>query len=159
MNEREAKLESLGYPLGVTAKAAALYEPLVLDGTTLYASGAIPFEGETLVSQGKVPSQIAIEEARKAAALCAANILRNIHHKFGTLDVIERVLRLGGYVNSDPSFTEPHLVVNGASQLLIDVLGDAGRHARSALGAHLPLGVSVEIDMILKIKSPSRFPE
>ncbi len=153
MKERERKLEALGFQLDKVAAPAALYEPIVIDGTTVYASGAVPVDNGQLISKGKVPSQVSLEDAQKAAALCAANILRIVCSKFGSLDKIERVLRLTGYVNSDSDFTDQHLVVNGASQLLIDVFGDAGRHARSAVGvAQLPLGSSVEIELILKLK-------
>ncbi len=153
MKEREQKLEELRYPLERIASPAALYEPIVVDGTTVYASGAIPVDNGQLISKGKVPSQVSLENAQKAAALCAANILRIVCSKLGSLDKIERVLRLTGYVNSDSDFTDQHHVVNGASQLLIDVFGDAGRHGRSAVGvAQLPLGSSVEIELILKLK-------
>jgi enamine deaminase RidA (YjgF/YER057c/UK114 family) len=152
ISPRDKKLQDLGYPLDRIAGAAALYEPLVIDGTTVYAAGAIPIDGDKLVYQGKVPSIISVEQAQKAAALCAANILRQVIARLGSLDRVERILRVGGYVNADPDFTEPHLVINGASQLLIDVLGDAGRHARTAMGAILPCAAAVEIDMTLKIK-------
>jgi enamine deaminase RidA (YjgF/YER057c/UK114 family) len=153
MDERERKLEALGYPLDRTNKPGAIYEPLRVDGTTVYAAGAVPFDGDKLVSKGKVPSQVSVEEARNAAALCAANILRIVRRELGSLDCIDYILRLAGYVNSDSDFTDQHLVVNGASQLLIDVLGDAGRHARLAVGmAQLPIGACVEIELILRLK-------
>ena len=153
MSQRNQKLEAAGYSLDRTTKPGAIYEPLVRDGTTLYASGAVPFDGDQLTSRGKVPSQVSMEAATQAVALCAANILRLVAREYGSLDAIDRILRLTGYVNSDPNFTDQHLVVNGASQLLIDVLGEAGRHARSAVGmAQLPLGCSVELEMILRIK-------
>ena len=152
MSERERNLEALGFPLDRTLSAGAIYRPVVVDGTTVYVSGCVPFDGDTnLVSKGKVPSQVPLESARRAAALCAANILRFVRQELGSLDRIERVLRVTGYVNSDADFTEQHLVINGASQLFIDVLGDAGWHARSAVGmAQLPLGASVEVEAILK---------
>ena len=152
MNERERKLESLGYPLDRTLSAGAIYRPVIVDGTTVYVSGCVPFDGDkNLVSKGKVTSQVSLEAARRAAALCAANILRLVRQELGSLDRIDRVLRVTGYVNSDVDFTDHHLVINGASQLLIDVLGDAGWHARSAVGmAQLPLGASVEVEAILK---------
>ena len=85
--------------------------------------------------------------------LCAANVLRAVRKHLGSLDRIERVVRITGYVNADPNFTDEHLVINGASQLVRDVFGEAGRHARTALGmAQLPLGASTEIEMILQIK-------
>ena len=152
MNERERKLEALGYPLDRTLSAGAIYRPVVVDGTTVYVSGCVPFDGDkNLVSKGKVPSQVPLDAARKAAALCAANVLRLVRQELGSLDKIERMLRVTGYVNSDADFTDHHLVINGASQLFIDVLGDNGWHARSAVGmAQLPLGASVEVEAILK---------
>lgn len=155
MNERERKLESLGFPLDRKLSAGAIYKPVVIDGTTAYVSGCVPFDGDkNLVSKGKVPSQVLLSEAQKAAALCAANVLRLVRQEVGSLDRIERVLRVTGYVNSDADFTDQHLVINGASQLLVDVLGEQGWHARSAVGmAQLPLGASVEVEAILKLKA------
>lgn len=152
MNEREDKLVALGYPLDRVPKPGAIYKPVVVDGTTVYVSGAVPFDGDTVVSTGKVPSQVSLEDAQKAAALCAANLLRVVRAELGSLDRIDCILKLCGFVNSDSDFTEQHLVINGASQLFIDVLGPvAGLGARSALGmAGLPLGSSVELDLVLK---------
>ena len=154
MSERERKLEALGYPLSKTLSAGAIYRPVVVDGTTVYVSGCVPFDGDkNLASKGKVPSQVPLEDARKAAALCAANVLRLVRQELGSLDRVERVLRVTGYVNSDADFTDQHLVINGASQLFVDVFGDAGWHARSAVGmAQLPLGASVEVEAILKAR-------
>jgi enamine deaminase RidA (YjgF/YER057c/UK114 family) len=151
--QRDAKLEQLGYPLGEVPKPAASYLPVVISGGLAYLSGAVPFErGNELAFQGSVPSQVSLAEATRAAALCAANSLRVLAGELGSLDRIERVLRLAGYVNSDADFTEQHLVMNGASELLVQVLGDAGKHARSAVGvAQLPLGATVEVDMIVKL--------
>jgi len=154
MGERERKLEALGYPLSKTLSAGAIYRPVVVDGTTVYVSGCVPFDGDkNLASKGKVPSQVPLEAARKAAALCAANVLRVVRQELGSLDRVERVLRVTGYVNSDPDFTDQHLVINGASQLFVDVFGEQGWHARSAVGmAQLPLGASVEVEAILKAR-------
>jgi enamine deaminase RidA (YjgF/YER057c/UK114 family) len=149
MSDRDSKLEQLGYPLERTTPEGSLVDSLIVDGNTIYASGQVPFDGETLTSRGKVPSQVSTEQATKAAALCAANVLRAVRKHFGSLDEL-RVVRITGYVNSDPDFTEQHLVMNGASQLVRDVFGEAGRHARTALGmTQLPLGSSVEVEMIL----------
>lgn len=154
MKEREQKLEALGYPVSRTTPEGKLVDGISIDGRTLYASGQVPFNGDKLVSVGKVPSQVSFDEAQKMAALCAANVLRCVCKEIGTLDRIERVLRITGYVNSDPTFTDQHLVINGASQLVRDVFGEAGRHARTALGmAQLPLGSSVEVEMIFQLKS------
>lgn len=153
MSEREQKLEALGYPLNYQPKEGALVDAVVIDGNMVYASGQVPFRDGVLVSKGKVPSEISFDDAKAAAALCAANVLRAVRHSIGSLDRIERVVRMTGYVNSDPTFTDQHLVINGASQLVRDVFGDAGRHARTALGmAQLPLGASTEIEMIFKLK-------
>ena len=150
----DQKLESLGYPLDRRLSPGALYQPVVIDGTTVYVSGCVPLDGDkNLVSKGKVPSQVSVEDAKKAAALCAANILRLVRQELGSLERIERVLRVTGYVNTDPTFTDQHLVINGASQLFVDVFGPAGMHARTAVGmAQLPLGSSVEVEAILKVK-------
>lgn len=150
----DEKLEALGYSFEKRLSPGAIYRPVVIDGTTAFVSGCVPFDGDkNLVSKGKVPSQVSLEEARKAAALCAANVLRLLHQELGSLDCIERALKLTGFVNSDPDFMEQHLVINGASQLLLDVLGEAGWHARSAVGmAALPLGASVEVEAIFKLK-------
>jgi enamine deaminase RidA (YjgF/YER057c/UK114 family) len=155
MNDRDRKLESLGYPLDRNLSPGAIYRSVVVDGTTVYVSGCVAFDGDkNLVSKGKVPSQVSLDEARKAAALCAANVLRLVRQELGSLDRLERVLRLTGYVNSDPGFTDQHLVINGASQLMLDVFGEAGWHARTALGmAQLPLGSSVEVEAILKLRT------
>jgi enamine deaminase RidA (YjgF/YER057c/UK114 family) len=152
MHERDRKLESLGYPLDKITPEAALVDVLAVVGNIVYASGQVPFDGNVLVSKGKVPSQISAANATAAAALCAANVLRAVRHQFGSLDRIERIVRITGYVNADPDFTDEHLVINGASQLVLDVFGKAGRHARTALGmGQLPLGASTEVEMILKL--------
>lgn len=150
----DKKLEALGYPLDRIPGVGAIYKPVVIDGTTIYTSGAVPFDGDTLASKGKVPSQVSLEAAKKAAALCAANVLRAVRREIGSLDRIERVIRAVGYVNSETDFTEQHLVINGASELLRDVLGENGIGVRTAIGmAGLPLGSSVELDLILKLKN------
>ena len=153
MSERERKLEALGYSIGQTTPEGKLVDPLSVVGSIVYASGQVPFAGDKLTSIGKVPSAVSIEDATRAAALCAANVLRAVRKHVGSLDAIERVLRITGYVNSDTDFTQQHLVINGASQLVRDVFGDAGRHARTAIGmAQLPLGASTEVEMILQLK-------
>jgi len=115
----------------------------------------VPFDGPgNLVSVGKVGRDVTLEDAQKAAALCAANVLRLVRQEIGSLDRVVRMLRVGGYVNSTEEFSDQHLVINGASELFAQVLGvEAGAHARTALGlAQLPLGSSVEVDAILEIR-------
>jgi enamine deaminase RidA (YjgF/YER057c/UK114 family) len=151
----DQKLESLGFPLDRKLSAGAIYRPVVIDGTTAYVSGCVPFDGDkNLVSRGKVRSQVSLEEAQKAAALCAANVLRLIRQEVGSLERVERMLKVVGFVNSDPDFIEQHLVINGASQLFCDVFGEAGWHARSAIGmGSLPLGASVEVEAVVKLRA------
>jgi enamine deaminase RidA (YjgF/YER057c/UK114 family) len=154
MGDRETKLEATGYPLDRGPKEGPVIDLVSVLGDTVYASGQVPFDAGVLTSKGKVPSQVSVEDATKAAALCAANILRALWLKFGSLDRIERVVRVTGYVNADPDFTDCHLVIHGATNLFKEVFGDvAGRHARTALGmAQLPLGCSVEVEAIFQLK-------
>jgi len=155
MNEREKKLEQLGFKLDWAPSAGAIYKPVVIVNNIAYVSGCVPFSGDgNLVSKGKVISQVPLDYAKRAAALCAANILRLIKREVGSLDRVERMIRVTGYVNSDADFWEHHLVINGASQLFVDVFGpELGLHARSAVGmAALPLGASVEVEAILQLR-------
>lgn len=154
MGDRDKKLEAMGYPLDDVPPPGAIYKPVVVHGNTIYVSGAVPMANGKVVSKGKVPSEVSLEDAQKAAALCAANNLRFVIQALGSLDRIERVLRVTGYVNTDLDFTDQHIVINGASQLLIDVFGsDKGVGARTALGlAQLPQGSSTEVEMILELK-------
>ena len=154
MSALEQKLIDLGYSLEKTPKPGGLYTPVVIDGSRFYMSGAVPADGTDFPYKGKVPSKVSVEEAKKAAALCAANLLRIFIRDVGPLEKIERIIKVTGFVNSDSTFSEQHVVMNGASQLFIDVLGDAGRHARSAVGmAGLPLDAAVEVEIIGKLKS------
>lgn len=152
--ERERKLEALGYPLDRGPKEGPVIDLVSVIGDVVFASGQVPHDAGVLTSKGKVPSQVSVEDATKAAALCAANVLRALSLKLGSLDRVERALRMTGYVNTDPDFTDCHLVINGATDLVKKVLGEeAGRHARTALGmAQLPLGTSVEVEMIFQLK-------
>lgn len=154
MSKFDDKLISLGYPLDRISKPGAIYTPVVVSGDLIFVSGCIPNDGDNnLVYKGKVPSEVSMENAQKAAALCAANVLRQVRHELGSLDRVERILKVTGFVNTDLDFTDHHLVINGASQLFIDVFGEPGKHARSALGmAQLPKGASVEVEAILKLK-------
>lgn len=150
---REEKLESLGYPLSRIPTPGAIYRPVVVVGNVAYVSGCVPFDGpDNLVSRGKLGRDLTVAEGQKAAELCGANVLRLLREELGSLDRIVRIVRLGGYVNSTDDFTEQHLVINGASQLMADVLGEAGPHARTAIGmAQLPLGSSVEVDAVVEV--------
>jgi len=154
MQNPDNLLSDLGYPLERITPEGELVEAVAVVRQILYASGQVAFDGDKLVSKGKVPSQVGLEAATEAAALCAANVLRSVRKHLGSLDRVERVVRVTGYVNADPDFTDEHLVINGASQLVQKVFGEAGRHARTSVGvAQLPLGSSVEVEMILEIKA------
>src|SRR5437868_15235545 len=152
MSDREKILEGKGYSLAWAPSAGAIYKPVVIVDRMAYVSGCVPFESEgKLFSKGKVKSQVPIEIARKAAELCAANVLRLIKREVGSLDRVERIVKTLGFVNSDPDFTDQHLVINGASQMFVDVFGpQTGVGARSAVGTgQLPLGSSVEVEAIV----------
>ncbi|MDD4615781.1 MAG: RidA family protein [Alphaproteobacteria bacterium] len=149
--EREEKLKSLGYDLAKISTPKAKYVLSKRAGNLLFSSGALPVDGENLCHPGKVPSEVPLETARQMAALCAANILRAVAKDYG-LDRIKQAVKLTGFVNSDSDFPNQHLVVNGASELLVDVLGEAGVHARSALGvAMVPLNACVEVEIVFEL--------
>jgi len=149
----EARLANIGVTLPAAAGAAANYLPFVRHQGLLFISGQLPMAAGALACRGKLGEAVALDDARDAARLCAINILAQTKAALdGDLERIERVLRLTGYVASAPSFTDHHLVVNGASDFLVEVLGDRGRHARAAVGmAALPLDAAVEIDAIIAV--------
>ena len=150
--EREKRLEDLGYDLAKITLPKAKYVLLKRTGNLLFSSGALPMDGETLCSVGKVPVDVSTEKAAEMAALCAANILRAVYAAYGSLDKIKQVVKLNGFVNSAPDFTNQHIVMNGASELLLSVLGEEGTHARAALGvAALPLNACVEIEILFEL--------
>lgn len=141
-----------GYPLDDVPGPAALYRPVVLHAGLAYVSGALPIRNGQLERCGRLGEEVSLEDARKAAELCAANILRALLRELGPSAPAPRLLRLGGYVQSTPSFTEQHLVMNGASEFFLDILGERGAHARSAIGVPaLPLGAAVEIDAVFAV--------
>lgn len=152
MNTIESRLEELGITLPVAAAPAANYVPYALSGNLLHLSGQLPMEDGKLAVTGIVGQDVDVAGARRAAELCAINLLAQAKAALGDLSRIKRVVKIQGFVASTPSFTEQHLVINGASDLLVAVLGDAGRHARAAVGmASLPLNAAVEIDAIMEI--------
>src|SRR5688572_10381271 len=105
MSSRDTILAQRGYPLDRTSPEGKVIEPVVVDGHTIYASGQVPFDGDELAYKGKVPSQVSVADATAAAALCAANVLRAVRKAVGSLDEVDRVVRITGYVNSDSDFT------------------------------------------------------
>ena len=146
------RLEAMGIRLPVAAAPAANYVPYVISGNLLYLSGQLPMEDGKIAVTGLVGADVDLAAAQRAAELCAINILAQAKAALGDLGRIARVIKLNGFVASAPGFTEQHLVINGASNLIANVLGDAGKHARAAVGmAALPLNAAVEIDAILEI--------
>ena len=149
----DARLEALGVVLPDAPTPRANYAPWVISGSTLYISGQVPFQNGELAYIGKVGDQFALEEAQACAKLVLLNVLA--HAKVacaGDLDRISHCVKLGGFVNCTPDFTEHPRVMDGASDLLVEIFGDAGRHARFAVGApSLPFDVAVEIDAIFEL--------
>jgi enamine deaminase RidA (YjgF/YER057c/UK114 family) len=151
----EARLRERGISLPAAAAPAANYVPFTISGNMLYLSGQLPMENGKVAVTGLVGRDVDVAGAQRAAELCAINILAQAKAALnGDLGRIRRILKLNGFVASVPEFTEQHLVINGASNLIADVLGDAGKHARAAVGmAALPFNASVEIDAIIEIES------
>ena len=152
MSEYERKLNELGIILPNAPAPAANYVPFVKIDNIVYVSGQISIGSDGLI-KGVLGADMSIEDGRLAARQCAINLLAQVKAACdGKLDRLLRVIKLGGFVNSKPNFSEQPNVINGASDFLVDLLGDRGRHARTAVGAILPLGVAVEIDGIFLIK-------
>lgn len=149
----QSRLQELGITLPEVAKPVAAYVPAVRSGDYIYTSGQIPLVKGEVKYQGKVGAEFTVEEGYEAAKICALNCLAAIAGAAGSLDQVEQVVKLVGFVNSAPGFSEQPKVVNGASELVGQVFGEIGKHARSAVGvAELPLNVAVEIEMIVKVK-------
>lgn len=148
-----AKLDSLGYALPQVAAPAANYVPFVVNGSQLYISGQIPFLNGQKMNMGRLGESFSIEQGQDAARACALNILAQANAAVGgDWSKIKRCVKLGAFVNCTPDFTDHPKVVNGASDLIVAVMGDVGKHARFAVGAtSLPLGVAVEIDALFEI--------
>ncbi|MDR3440966.1 RidA family protein [Telmatospirillum sp.] len=153
MSTIETRLKDLGIILPAGAAPAANYVPFVQSGNMLHLSGQLPFKDGKLAYLGRLDDTVSTEEGYEAARLCAINLIAQIKAALGDLDRVQRIVRLGGFVNSTAAFTDQPKVVNGASDLMVKVFGDAGRHARSAVGVPaLPLGVSVEVDALVEVK-------
>lgn len=146
-----ARLESLGYQLPEVPAPVAAYVNCVRSGNLLFLSGGLPIDGERKII-GKVPTDVSIEEAYEGARIIMLNRLAVVRQEIGSLDKVTRIVALNGFVNSTPDFYDHPKVVNGASEFLLEVFGERGKHSRTALGAAaLPLNVAVEINMIVEI--------
>ena len=148
----EEKLKQLGLELPSSAKPMANYVPAVRTGNLVFLSGHGPLEKDRLVT-GKVGSDLTVEEGYQAARLTAIGLLGSLKALIGDLERVRRIVKLLGMVNCDPTFMEQPQVINGASDLLVEVFGDRGRHARSAVGMNaLPVNIAVEIEMIVEVE-------
>ncbi len=147
------KLEALGIHLPEPAKPVAAYIPTVRAGNLLYVSGQIPLRDGTLVASGSVPTQVTPELAKQCARQCAINGLAAANAALGSIDRIKRVVRLGVWVTSERGFHGQPGVANGASELMVEVFGEAGRHVRAAVGSiDLPLGAPVEVEFLFEVE-------
>lgn len=145
------KLAAMGLELPPVPEPVAAYVNCVRSGNLLFLSGGLPIDGDRKVI-GKVPSAVTIEEAREGARMIILNRLAVIQAAVGSLDKVAQIVTLNGFVNSEPDFFGHPQVINGASELLVELFGDRGKHSRTALGAAaLPLNVAVEINLVVEI--------
>ena len=148
----EARLKELGLELPEVSPALASYVPVMVHGDTAFVSGQLPFIGGELAT-GRLGADVDVERGIEIARACGLMIIAQLRAELGSLDRVAGIVKLGGFVASTPEFVEQHKVVNGASDLMAEVFGEAGRHARAAVGVPaLPLGAAVEVDAIVAIK-------
>ncbi|MEF2073247.1 RidA family protein [Consotaella aegiceratis] len=148
----EDRLASCGVELPQAAAPAANYVAAITFGRTLQLSGQLPMEAGQLAVTGKLGAGVSLEEGQRAARLCAINILAQVKAALDGFDRVQRLLKLSVFVASAPEFVEQHKVANGASDFLVEILGDKGRHARSAVGVPaLPLDAAVEIEALFEV--------
>lgn len=154
MSSIEERLRDLGLDLPQAPPPAANYVPYTQSGSLLFVSGQLPIQGGGVAVTGQLGRDLTVEEGQGAARLCVLNALAQAKAACaGDLGRVARCLKLGGFVNATPEFTEHPKVINGASDLIADVMGEAGRHARFAVGcASLPLGAAVEVEAIFELR-------
>lgn len=147
----EQKISELGLTLPSVAPPAGSYLPSVTSGNLVFTAGQIPLVEGKLAATGKVGSEISLDKAQELARICLLNGLAAVKSELGDLQRVKRIVKIVGFVSSDPSFTQQPQVINAASDLLAEIFGEAGRHARSAVGvAVLPLDAPVEIELIVE---------
>jgi len=149
----EKKLADLGVTLHTPASPVANYVGFVRTGNLLVVSGQVCFDAEgKLVAKGKLGAEVSVEDGQKAARACAINLLAQIKAALGDLDKVQRVVRLGGFVNAIPTFLDGPKVLNGASDLMVTAFGDKGRHARTTVGVSvLPMDAAVEVEGMFEV--------
>jgi len=149
----EKKLQELGLTLPETPKPVAAYVPGVKVDKYIYTAGQIPFVNGELKYKGKAGKDVSTEDAYEAAKVCVLNCLSIVKNLAGSLDNVEKIVKVVGFVNSAEGFTDQPKVINGASELLGEIFGEAGAHARSAVGvSELPVGATCEVELIVKVK-------
>jgi enamine deaminase RidA (YjgF/YER057c/UK114 family) len=154
MGEIESRMAELGIELPEPFPPVGNYVGAVTVGNIVFVSGHGPFDEGTQQYKGKVDSEVSAEDANKAARLVMLNCLRSLQDEIGSLDRVKRIVKLLGMVNSDPRFAGQPKVIDGASDLLVEIFGDKGVHARSAVGlGALPLEIPVEIEMVVEIEA------
>lgn len=150
----DQRLAELGITLPQAAAPVAAYVPTVEVGGLLHVSGQISFAEDGSLIKGRLGDDVDLDAGMAAARRCGVMLLAQIKAALGSLDRVERIVKLGVFVNSTADFTDHPKVANGASELMVEVFGEAGRHARAAIGvAALPLGVAVEVDAVVAIKA------
>lgn len=153
MNAIDERLHAAGVALPEAAAPAANYVPWVRTGNLVFTAGQLPLRDGKLTATGLLGRDLATSEGAEVARQCAINILSQLKAAVGDLEKIEKIVKISVFVASTPDFVEQHLVANGASNFLVEILGDAGKHARSAVGmASLPLNAPVEIEAIAQVK-------
>lgn len=152
MSAVEDRLSELGLTVPEVVPPVAAYVPVVREGDLVFTSGQLPMVDGSLAATGKVGADVDAETAKSLAATCALNAIAAIKSEIGDLDAVTRVVKVVGFVASDPAFTGQPGVINGASELLVKAFGDKGIHARSAVGvAALPLDAPVEVEVIVSV--------
>ena len=150
----EKRIADLGVTLPAPGAPAGNYVPFVIAGNLVFMAGPVAREAGKMKYTGKVGRDLSVEDGQAAAKLCAVNLLSQLKAACGDLDRVERCVRLGGFVNSPPDFLDHPKVVNGASDFIVEVFGERGQHARTAVGVSaLPLDSAVEVEAIFQLKS------
>ncbi|MFS8573600.1 MAG: RidA family protein, partial [Clostridia bacterium] len=149
----EARLAELGIQLPPVPTPMAAYVPTVRAGNLVFVSGQVARRDGKLLYEGRVGTEVTVEQGYECARLCALNALAALRAEVGSLDRVRRIVKVTGWVNCHPDFTQQPQVINGASELLLEVFGDNGRHARAAVGASgLPGGTPVEVELVAEVE-------
>ncbi len=149
----QTRLQELGITLPTPVASVANYVPFVLTGSLLVISGQLPLIAGQLPAhlKGKVGAEVSEEHGREAARLCAINVLAQMKVALGDLERVKRIVRLGGFINAAPTYTALPGIMNGASDLMVEVFGERGRHARTTIGAHLPMDAAAEVEAMIEV--------